>query len=133
MASFTRVILMGNLTRDPELRYTASGLTVTNFGLAVNRRYTGKEGNKKEEVDFFDIEAWDKQAKTCKEYLSKGSSVLIEGRLKQERWEDEAGKKRSKIKIVASAIQFMPKGQGQEQGQDEKQDSCGNSQGQAPF
>jgi len=108
MASFNKVILMGNLTKDPELRYTSSGLAVANFSLAINRR-TAKDGEKREEVDFFDIETWDKQAELCSEYLSKGRSVLVEGRLKQDRWEDEAGNKRSKVKIVATAIQFLPK------------------------
>ena len=108
MASFNKVILMGNLTKDPELRYTSSGLAVATFSLAINRK-TAREGEKKEEVDFFDIEAWDKQAELCSEYLSKGRSVLIEGRLKQDRWEDETGGKRSRVKIVATTIQFLPK------------------------
>jgi single-strand DNA-binding protein len=112
MASFNKVILMGNLTKDPELRYTSSGMAVANFSLAINRR-TAKEGEKKEEVDFFDIEAWDKQAELCSEYLSKGSGVLIEGRLKQDRWEDETGSKRSRIKVVAATIQFLPKRAGE--------------------
>ena len=109
MAAFNRVILMGNLTRDPELRYTPSGLAVAHFGLAVNRKFTSKEGEKKEEVNFFDIEAWDKQAELSSEYLNKGSGVFLEGRLKQDRWEDESGNKRSRIKIVAMTIQFLPK------------------------
>src|SRR4030042_7001777 len=109
MASFNKVILMGNLTRDPETKYTQGGSAVANFGLAVNRRSTSKDGEKKEEVDFFDIEAWDKQAENCQEYLNKGQGVLVEGRLKQDRWEDENGNKKSKIKIVASAVQFLPK------------------------
>ncbi len=109
MAGFNRVILMGNLTRDPELRYTPSGSPVAQFGLAVNRKYTAKEGGKKEEVDFFEIETWDKRAELCSEYLNKGSGLFLEGRLKQDRWEDDAGNKRSKIKIVATAIQFLPK------------------------
>ena len=109
MAAFNRVILMGNLTRDPELRYTPSGLAVAHFGLAVNRRYTSKEGEKREEVDFFDIEAWDRQAELSSEYLNRGSGVFLEGRLKQDRWEDESGNKRSRMKIVATTIQFLPK------------------------
>ncbi|MEW6378784.1 MAG: single-stranded DNA-binding protein [bacterium] len=116
MASYNKVILMGNLTKDPELRYTSNGLAVAHLSLAVNRRFTAKEGEKKEEVDFFDIETWDKQAELCSEYLNKGSGVLIEGRLKQDRWEDETGSKRSKIKIVATAIQFLPKRSGEEIG-----------------
>ncbi|MGA1875091.1 MAG: single-stranded DNA-binding protein [bacterium] len=109
MAAFNRVILMGNLTKDPELRYTPSGSAVAHLSLAVNRRFTSKEGETKEEVDFFDIEAWDRQAELCSEYLNKGSGIFIEGRLRQDRWQDETGNKRSRIKIVATTIQFLPK------------------------
>ncbi|MCL6583535.1 MAG: single-stranded DNA-binding protein [bacterium] len=140
MASFNRVILMGNLTKDPELRYTPSGLAVAHLSLAVNRKVSAKEGEKKEEVDFFDVETWDKQAELCSEYLNKGSAVLIEGRLKQDRWEDENGGKRSKIKIIATTIQFLPKRSGEEQGElheggDELPDSGSGFEGKngAPF
>jgi single-strand DNA-binding protein len=125
MASFNRVILMGNLTKDPELRYTSGGMAVANFSLAINRR-TAKEGEKKEEVDFFDIETWDKQAELCSEYLSKGSGVLIEGRLKQDRWEDETGGKRSRVKVVATTIQFLPKRTGEGEGGGKGDFSDGN-------
>ena len=107
MASLNHVFLMGNLTRDPELKYTASGTAVGSFGLAVNRQYSTKDGEKKKEVEFFDIEVWDRQADICNEYLSKGKPVLIEGRLKIDRWEDESGNKKSKLKIVASNVQFL--------------------------
>jgi len=107
MASFNRVVLIGNLTRDPEVRYLPSGAPVATFGLAVNRRYTSKEGERKEEVDFFDIETWNKTAEMCSEYLNKGRAVLIEGRLKQDRWDDESGNKRTKLKIVAQTVQFL--------------------------
>ncbi|MGA1868740.1 MAG: single-stranded DNA-binding protein [bacterium] len=107
MASLNHIFLIGNLTRDPELRYTPSGTPVGGFGLAVNRKYNTKSGEKKEEVDFFEIEVWDKQAEVCSEYLSKGKSVLVQGRLKQDRWEDESGNKKSKLKIVASNVQFI--------------------------
>lgn len=131
MASYNRIILMGHLTRDPELTYIQGGTAIAKFGLAVNRKFAGKDGEKKEEVDFFDIEAWEKQAENCNEYLKKGSGVLIEGRLKQERWEDkESGKQRSRIKVVASVVQFLPKGEGKGQAQDE-QGEWGN--GKAPF
>jgi len=139
MASFNRVILMGNLTKDPELRYTPSGLAVAHLSLAVNRKVSAKEGEKKEEVDFFDVETWDKQAELCSEYLNKGSGVLIEGRLKQDRWEDENGGKRSKIKIIATTIQFLPKRSGEEPGElhegDELPDSGSGFEGKdgAPF
>lgn len=109
MSSFNEVILLGNLTRDPELRYTQNGTAVAKFGLAVNRKFNNKEGETKEEVDFFDIEVWQKQAENCSEYLRKGSQVLVVGRLKQERWEDDHGNKRSKVKIVASSVRFLGK------------------------
>lgn len=107
MASFNRVVLIGNLTRDPEVKYLPSGSPVATFSIAVNRRYTSKEGDKKEEVDFFDIETWNKTAEMCSEYLNKGRAVMIEGRLKQDRWDDESGNKRSKLKIVAQTVQFL--------------------------
>lgn len=106
MATFNQVILLGNLTRDPEIRFTPGGDAVASFGLAVNNRYK-KDGEVKEEVSFFDVEAWKKTAELCGEYLAKGRPVLIQGRLKQDRWEDDHGNKRSKIKVVAMAVQFL--------------------------
>ena len=88
MASYNKVILMGNLTRDPELKYLQSGMAVANLGLAVNRVYTDRQsGEKKEEVCFVDAEAWGKTAETMNEYLQKGRPVFVEGRLRQQRWE----------------------------------------------
>ncbi len=134
MATYNRVILVGNLTKDPELRYTSGGLAVSNFSLAINRKFTSG-GEKKEEVDYFDIEAWDKLAELCSEYLKKGSGVLIEGRLKQDRWEDETGSKRSRIKIVATAIQFLPKGgdSGKDKGNDDTGRADDRPDDHAPF
>jgi len=106
MAAYNLVVLMGNLTRDPEVRFTPSGVAVASFGLAVNNRYK-KDGNVVDEVSFFDVEAWQKTAELCGEYLAKGRPVLIQGRLKQDRWEDDNGNKRSKIKVVATAVQFL--------------------------
>ncbi|MDA8178330.1 MAG: single-stranded DNA-binding protein [Deltaproteobacteria bacterium] len=106
MGAYNLVVLMGNLTRDPEVRFTPSGVAVASFGLAVNNRYK-KDGNVVDEVSFFDVEAWQKTAELCGEYLAKGRPVLIQGRLKQERWEDDHGNKRSKIKVVATAVQFL--------------------------
>ncbi len=106
MAAYNLVVLMGNLTRDPEVRFTPGGAAVASFGLAVNNRYK-KDGEVKEEVSFFDIEAWNKTGELCGEYLAKGRPVLIQGRLKQDRWEDDHQNKRSKIKIVATAVQFL--------------------------
>jgi len=106
MGAYNLVVLMGNLTRDPEVRFTPSGVAVASFGLAVNNRYK-KDGAVVDEVSFFDVEAWQKTAELCGEYLAKGRPVLIQGRLKQDRWEDEHGNKRSKIKVVATAVQFL--------------------------
>jgi single-strand DNA-binding protein len=112
MASLNKVILLGNLTRDPELRYTPSGTAVSSFGLAVNRRY--RQGDEsKEEVCFVDVVTFGRQAETVGEYLSKGSMALIEGRLQWRSWENEAGQKRSKHEVVANNVQFMPRTRGE--------------------
>ncbi len=107
---FNKVILIGNLTRDPELRYTPQGTSVCNFSLAVNRKY--KQGEEMtEEVTFINIVVFGKQADTCGQYLNKGSSVLVEGRLQERRWETDDGQKRSKHEVVAQNIRFMSKRQ----------------------
>jgi single-strand DNA-binding protein len=106
---FNKVILIGNLTRDPELRYTPQGTSVCSFGLAVNRKY--KQGEEmKEEVTFINIVVFGKQADTCGQYLNKGSGVLIEGRLQERRWETDEGQKRSKHEVVAQNVRFLPRG-----------------------
>lgn len=108
MASFNKVILMGNLTRDPEMRYTPSGTAVVNFGVAVNRRY--RQGDEqKEEVCFVDISAFSRQAEIANEYLKKGSPVLLEGRLQFRTWDDQNGQKRSKLDVVAERVNLMPR------------------------
>lgn len=108
MASFNKVILLGNLTRDPEIRYTPSGSPVASFGLAVNRRY--RQGDEqKEEVCFVDISTFGRQAELAGEYLSKGRMVLIEGRLQFRSWEDQNGQRRSKLDVVAERVNFMPR------------------------
>lgn len=107
MASLNRVILIGNLTRDPELRFTPSGSPVANFGLAVNRSYTNKAGEKVDNVDYFNIVAWAKLAELCAEYIRKGSPVAIEGRLQSRSWETEDGQKRSAVEVVAENVQFL--------------------------
>ena len=110
MAGFNKVILMGNLTRNPELRYTPNGTPVASFGLAMSRRF--KQGEElKEEVCFVDIGVFGKQAEHCGQYLSKGNGAIIEGRLQQRRWETEDGQKRSKHEVVAQSVTFMPKRQ----------------------
>jgi single-strand DNA-binding protein len=113
MANFNKVLLMGNLTRDPEVRYTPKGTAIANIGLAVNRVWTSESGEKKEEVTFVDVEVWGRQAETMGQYLSKGRPLFIEGRLKLDSWDDkETGQKRSKLKVVCESFQFLgaPKG-----------------------
>src|SRR3990172_8622558 len=100
MVGFNKVILIGNLTKDPELRYNPNGTAVANFGIALNRRY--KQGDEyREEVSYIDIVVFGKQAENCGQYLNKGSGVLVEGRLQQRRWESE-GQKKSKVEVVAA-------------------------------
>ncbi len=106
--SFNKVFLMGNLTRDIELKHTPSDQSVATIGVAVNRRYTTKEGEKREETTFVDCEAWGRTAEIMSQYLSKGRGVFIEGRLKLDQWEDrETGKNRSKLKVVIDNFQFV--------------------------
>jgi len=107
VASFNKVILMGNLTRDPELRYTPSGAPVCNFDLAVNRSYKTQAGEQRDEVCFITIVVWGKQAETCGEYLGKGRTVLVDGHLQQRSWETPEGQKRSKHEVVAERVQFL--------------------------
>jgi len=107
MATLNKVFLIGNLTRDPELKYTANGTGVTKFGLAVNRKYNSQDGEKKEDTCFVDITAWDKLAEACSEHLSKGRLVFVEGRLQYQSWESDDGTKRSKLEVIAQNIQFL--------------------------
>ncbi|MEK6727963.1 MAG: single-stranded DNA-binding protein [Candidatus Omnitrophota bacterium] len=109
MASFNRVYLMGNLTKDPELRYTPQGVAVANLRLAVNRRFKNKNGELKEEVCFITAVVWNKQAETCNQYLHKGSPLFVEGRLQSRSWEDNAGQKKSVIEVRAERVQFLGK------------------------
>ncbi|MCX5694387.1 MAG: single-stranded DNA-binding protein [Candidatus Omnitrophica bacterium] len=107
MASYNKVLLMGNLTKDPELRYTPQGTAVANLRLAVNRKYRSKDQELKEEVCFITAVVWNKQAETCNQYLHKGSSIFVEGRLQSRSWEDNTGAKRSVIEVRAERVQFM--------------------------
>lgn len=112
MANFNKVILAGNLTRDPELRYTPKGTAVARITLAVNRTFTsGEGGEKKEEVTFVDVDVWSKQAEVISQYLKKGQPLLVEGRLKQDTWEDKNTKqKMSKLKVVLESFSFLSSG-----------------------
>ena len=108
MASFNKVILLGNLTRDPEIRYTPKGSAVTDLGLAVNRNYTTDSGEKREEVTFVDVVLWGRLAEIAGEYLKKGRPVLIEGRLQMDSWDDkQSGQKRTKMRVVGDTMQLI--------------------------
>lgn len=108
MSSFNKIILIGNLTRDPELRYTPKGSAIAKIGIAVNRIWKSESGEKKEEVTFVDIDAFGRTAENCAQYVKKGSLILIEGRLKLDQWDDKAtGQKRSKLGVVAESVQFL--------------------------
>jgi single-strand DNA-binding protein len=108
MANLNKVLLMGNLTRDPEVRYTPKGTAVAELGIAVNRVYSGENGEKREEVTFVDVTVWGRTAENVGEYLKKGRPVFIEGRLQLDSWEDkQSGQKRNKLKVVADNVQFL--------------------------
>lgn len=114
MASFNKVILAGNLTRDPELRYTPKGTAVARITLAVNRTYSGEDGQKKEEVSFVDVDVWGRQAEVIGQYMKKGRPLLVEGRLKQDTWEDKNTKqKQSKLKVVLESFSFIDGNRGE--------------------
>ncbi|MDO8662214.1 MAG: single-stranded DNA-binding protein [Candidatus Omnitrophota bacterium] len=117
MASYNKVLLMGNLTKDPELRYTPQGAAVANLRMAVNRRYRDKNQELKEEVCFITAVVWNKQAETCNQYLHKGSGLFVEGRLQSRSWEDNTGAKRSVIEVRAERVQFMGSAPGKSQAQ----------------
>ena len=107
MASYNKVLLMGNLTRDVELKQTAGNQSVAEIGLAVNRRFKDRDGNDREETTFVDCEAWGRTAEVMAQYLAKGSPVFIEGRLKLDSWQDQSGNKRSKMRVVVDSFQFI--------------------------
>lgn len=115
---YNRVILIGNLTRDPELRYTPSNTAVTDFGLAVNRNYQDGDGEWKEETTYVDITVWGRQAENASQYLEKGNRVFLEGRLRLDQWETDDGENRSKHGVTAERISFL--------------DNDGQSDGESP-
>jgi single-strand DNA-binding protein len=122
MASFNKVILLGNLTRDPEIRYTPKGSAVCDLGLAVNRQYTLENGEKREEVTYVDVVLWARLAEIAAEYLKKGRPVFIEGRLQLDTWDDkQSGQKRSKLRVIAESMQLLgsrPSGGGESGGEE---------------
>lgn len=112
MASFNKVILIGNVTRDPELRYTPKGTAVCKIGLAVNRTWRNEAGETKEEVTFVDVDAFGRSAETLAQYMKKGSPLMVEGRLKLDQWDDkQSGQKRSRLGVVVEGFQFLGGGQ----------------------
>src|SRR5258706_7156974 len=116
MASFNKVILVGNLTRDPELRYTPKGTAIAKIGLAVNRVWTNEAGEKKEEVTFVDVDVFGRTAENVGQYMRKGRPILVEGRLRLDQWDDkQTGQKKSKLGVVAESVQFLgsPAGAGE--------------------
>ena len=123
MASFNKVILLGNLTRDPEVRYTPKGSAVCDLGMAVNRQYTLDNGEKREEVTYVDVVLWARLAEIAGEYLKKGRPVFIEGRLQLDTWDDkQSGQKRSKLRVIGETMQLLgsrPSGGGGGGGADE--------------
>ena len=107
MASYNKVLLMGNLTRDPQQSSMPSGTTVCEFSLAVNRRWRGQDGQSHEDVSFFDCQAYGRTGETISKYLVKGKPIFVEGQLRQSRWEDQSGQKRSKIRVIVDNFQFI--------------------------
>src|SRR5438309_2510406 len=135
MASFNKVILLGNLTRDPEIRYSPRGSAVADIALAVNRNYTLDTGEKREEVTYVDVVLWPRLAEIAGEYLKKGRPVLIEGRLQLDTWDDkQSGQKRSKLKVVGEGLQLIGSrpGGGGAGGGDEQGSSAPSSSKPAP-
>lgn len=110
MASLNKILLIGNLTKDPELRYTPQGTAVANLRMAVNRKFKDRNGEQKEEVCFITAVVWDKQAETCNQYLRKGQPLFVEGRLQSRSWEDASGQKRNVIEVRAERVQFLGTG-----------------------
>ena len=130
MANFNKVMLMGNLTRDPEVRYTPKGTAVAEIGLAVNRIYSGENNEKREETTFVDVTLWGRTAEVAGEYLKKGRPVFIEGRLQLDSWEDkQSGQKRNKLRVVAEGMQLIGSRGGGGSGEGEEAASSSRSSG----
>ena len=110
MVTYNKVLLIGNLTRDPELRYTRQGTAVTTLRIAVNRSFKGKSGQVQKDVCFVNVVVWSQMAEVCNQYLQKGRQVFVEGRLQSRSWQNSEGKNRSVLEVVANRVQFMPRG-----------------------
>jgi single-strand DNA-binding protein len=132
MASYNKVLLLGNVTRDPEVRYTPKGTAVTDLGIAVNRQYTLDSGEKREEVTFVDVTFWGRTAEVAAEYLKKGRPVFIEGRLQLDTWDDkQTGQKRSKLKVMGEAMQMLGSRPGGAAGEEAEEGSRGRATGRS--
>jgi len=132
MANLNKVMIIGNLTRDPETRLLESGTSVTNLGVACNRTWS-KDGDKKEETTFVECEAWGKTAEIMAKYLSKGRPVFVEGRLKLDEWEDKEGNKRSRMKVVVENFQFLGTAKSQDSNNGTKEVAAKITEDDIPF
>jgi single-strand DNA-binding protein len=132
MASLNKVMLIGNLTRDPELRYLQSGTALCDFGIAINRTYRTPAGEQKEEVVFVDVTAWAKQAELISEYMQKGRPIFVEGRLKLDQWTNQQGQKQSKLHVVMENFQFLDAKPGGAGGQGGERRAAPQNRPQAP-
>ncbi len=133
MANLNKVMLIGNLTRDPEVKYTPKGTAVTEIGMAINRQFTLDSGEKREEVTFVDVTLWGRQAEIAAEYLKKGRPVYIEGRLQLDSWDDkQSGQKRSKLKVIAEGLQLLGSRGTGDAGPEESRPKTGSSPATSP-
>ena len=127
MANLNKVLLMGNLTRDPEVKYTPKGTAVGDLSIAINDSYKAQDGTIKETVTYVDIEVWGRQAETCKQYLTKGRPIFVEGQLRLDQWETPQGEKKSRLKVRADRVQFLGGGPGRSGGGGGEQRSASSS------
>ena len=126
-ASLNKVLLMGNLTRDPEVKYTPKGTAVCDLGIAINDSYKAQDGTIKETVTYVDVEVWGRTAENCKQYLTKGRPVFVEGQLRLDQWETPQGEKKSKMKVRADRVQFLGGGPGRSGGGGEQRSASSGS------
>ena len=126
MASLNKVMLIGNLGQSPEMRFTPSGSPVTTFSVACNRKYSTQDGEAKDQTEWFNVVAWNKQAETCNQYLNKGSQVYVEGRLHTRSWEGQDGEKKYRTEVIASQVLFLS-------GKRKEEESDYNLEGDIPF
>jgi single-strand DNA-binding protein len=126
-ASLNKVLLMGNLTRDPEVKYTPKGTAVCDLGIAINDSYKAQDGTIKETVTFVDVEVWGRTAENCKQYLTKGRPVFVEGQLRLDQWETPQGEKKSRMKVRADRVQFLGGSPGRTGGGEQRSSSTGDT------